>query len=173
MEVSQAITRKSASNLALAFILLPREKRGEMAALYAFCREIDDVADEDTVPVEIRRAKLQAWREDAAKACHGGEPQFAVNRELQAVIQRRKLPFHLFDELLQGVEMDLDINRYESLAELEQYCYRVASVVGLLSIEIFEYSNAACRDYAVYLGKALQLTNILRDVRTDATRGRI
>jgi phytoene synthase len=173
MEVSQSITRKSASNLALAFILLPREKRGEMAALYAFCREIDDVADEDSEPVDLRRAKLQAWREDVAKACRGGEPQFAVNRELQPVIERRKLPFGLFDELLKGVEMDLDINRYETLAELEQYCYRVASVVGLLSIEIFEYRSPACRDYAIHLGKALQLTNILRDVRNDAERGRI
>ncbi len=173
MEVSQSITKKSASNLALAFILLPREKRFEMAALYAFCREIDDVADEESVPVDTRRAKLQAWREDVQKACEGGQPQFAVNRELQSVIERRKLPFQLFDELLKGVEMDLDIRRYETLAELEQYCYRVASVVGLLSIEVFGYRNAACRDYAVYLGKALQLTNILRDVRNDAERKRI
>src|SRR5688572_9761871 len=173
MEVSQAITRKSASNLALAFILLPREKRGEMAALYAFCREVDDVADEEQVPAAIRRARLQSWREDIHKACFGGSPQFAVNRELQGVIERRGLRYELFDELLRGVEMDLDINRYETLADLEQYCYRVASVVGLLSIEIFGYRNPACRDYAIYLGKALQLTNILRDVRSDAQRGRI
>lgn len=173
MEVSQAITRKSASNLALAFILLPREKRGEMAALYAFCREVDDVADDEGVPVEVRRAKLQAWREDIQKACTGGSPLFAVNRELQPVIQSRSLRYELFDELLRGVEMDLDIKRYETLAELEEYCYRVASVVGLLSIEIFGYHNPACRDYAIYLGKALQLTNILRDVRSDGQRGRI
>jgi phytoene synthase len=173
MEVSQNITRKSASNLALAFILLPREKRSEMAALYAFCREIDDVADDEAVPVEIRRAKLQAWREDVQKACDGAQPQFVVNRELQAVVQRRKLPFTLFDELLKGVEMDLDIHRYETMADLEQYCYRVASVVGLLSIEVFGYENPGCRDYAVYLGKALQLTNILRDVRSDAERKRL
>lgn len=173
MEISQAITRKSASNLALAFILLPREKRDEMSALYAFCREVDDVADEESIPVEVRRAKLQAWREDVAKACTCGRPEFAVNRELQPVIQRRNLPFDLFDELIKGVEMDLDIKRYETLADLEQYCYRVASVVGLLSIEIFGYTHAACREYAVYLGKALQLTNILRDVRNDAQRGRI
>lgn len=173
MEVSQAITRKSASNLALAFVLLPREKRGEMAALYAFCREIDDVADDETVPADVRRAALQAWREDVQRACSGESPQFAVNRELQAVIERRKLPFHHFDELLKGVEMDLDIRRYDTLAQLEEYCYRVASVVGLLSIEVFGYKNPACRDYAVYLGKALQLTNILRDVRFDAERNRL
>ncbi len=173
MEASQAITRKSASNLALAFILLPREKRDEMVGLYAFCREVDDVADEESVPAEVRRAQLQAWREDIAKACEGGSPQFPVNRELQPVIQKRRLPFELFDELLKGVEMDLEIRRYETMAALEQYCYRVASVVGLLSIEIFGYRNPACRDYAIYLGKALQLTNILRDVRSDADRNRV
>ena len=79
----------------------------------------------------------------------------------------------MFDELLKGVEMDLEIQRYETLADLEVYCYRVASVVGLLIIEIFGYTNSACRDYAIYLGKALQLTNILRDVRNDAERGRL
>ncbi len=173
MQVSEAITRKSASNLALAFVLLPREKRQEMAALYAFCREIDDVADDETVPVETRREKLQAWREDITLACQGLRPQFPVNRELQPVIKKRGLSIHLFDELLKGVEMDLAIRRYETLQDLELYCYRVASVVGLLSIEIFGYSDLACRAYAVYLGKALQLTNILRDVRNDAERGRL
>ena len=83
------------------------------------------------------------------------------------------MPFEHFDALLQGVEMDLDIKRYENYERLELYCYRVASVVGLLSIEVFGYQDPACREYAVYLGKALQLTNILRDVRTDAERGRI
>ncbi len=82
-------------------------------------------------------------------------------------------PFALFDELIKGVEMDLDIKRYADYPALEQYCYRVASVVGLLSIEIFGYHDPACRDYAIFLGKALQLTNILRDVRSDAERGRI
>ena len=171
--VSQSITRKSASNLALAFVLLPKSKRDDMAALYALCREVDDVADEELVPVERRRARLADWREDIRKACEGGAPQFAVNRELQPVIVRYRLPFALFDELIRGVEMDLDIKRYETHAELEIYCYRVASIVGRLSIEIFGYRNPGCRDYAVFLGKALQLTNILRDVRTDAERGRI
>jgi 15-cis-phytoene synthase len=173
MQVSEAITRKSASNLALAFVLLPREKRQEMAALYAFCREVDDVADDESVPADIRRAKLESWRSDILKACSGGEPQFSVNKELQPVIKRRGLSFDLFDELLKGVEMDLEIRRYETMADLELYCYRVASVVGLLSIEIFGYTNPACRDYAIFLGKALQLTNILRDVRNDAERGRL
>ena len=173
MHVSQSITRKSASNLALAFVLLPPEKRQEMAALYAFCREVDDVADNESVPVNARRHTLQCWREDIGRACQGGEPLFPVNQELQGVIRERKLSFGLFDELLKGVEMDLDIRRYETMQTLEQYCYRVASVVGLLSIEIFGYRDPKCRDYAVHLGKALQLTNILRDVRSDADRGRL
>jgi phytoene synthase len=173
MQESRTITRKSASNLALAFILLPKPRRDAMSVLYAFCREVDDVADEDLVPVEKRREQLAAWRADVRRACENGAPEFPVNRELQPVIREFHLPFGLFDELIQGCEMDLQIKRYESYEQLDLYCYRVASVVGRLSIEIFGHTNPACRDYADYLGKALQLTNILRDVRTDAERGRI
>lgn len=173
MEQSRNITRKSASNLASAFVLLPKPKRDAMSALYAFCREVDDVADDESVPVEKRREQLAQWRADIRRACENGQPQFIVNQELQPVIARYKLPFDYFDELIRGVEMDLDIKRYETFADLEHYCYRVASVVGLLSIEIFGYKNSPPRDYAIYLGQALQLTNILRDVKTDAERGRI
>src|SRR6185503_17171824 len=174
MQDSRTITRKSASNLALAFVLLPKAKREGMSALYAFCREVDDLADDESLPAQERRTGLSAWRTDIARACTAqGEPRFRVNQELQPFIVQHRLPYELFDELIRGVEMDLDIKRYETYSELEQYCYRVASVVGLLSIEIFGYQNPACRDYANYLGKALQLTNILRDVRTDAERGRI
>lgn len=173
MEQSRALTQKSASNLALAFILLPREKRDAMSALYAFCRAVDDVADEDTVPAEKRREQLAAWREDIRRACDGGKPEFILNQEFAPIIHRFKLPFAHFDELIKGCEMDLDKLRYEDHDELELYCYRVASVVGLLSIEIFGYANPASHAYAIYLGKALQLTNILRDVKNDAARGRI
>lgn len=173
MQHSRAITRKSASNLALAFILLPRPKRDAMSALYAFCREVDDVADEDAVPEEQRRTQLAGWRADIQLACENQSPQFPVNRELQPIIASFRLPFELFDELIKGCEMDLDTKRYDNYEQLELYCYRVASAVGLLSIEIFGHQSPACRDYAIYLGKALQLTNILRDVRTDAERGRI
>ena len=96
-----------------------------------------------------------------------------VNRELRLVAEKYGLPFELFDELIRGVETDLDQDRYETIEDLDQYCYRVASVVGLLSIEIFGYRDPASRDYAVHLGKALQITNILRDIRNDAKRGRI
>lgn len=173
MQQSQTITRRSASNLALAFILLPREKRDAMSALYAFCRAVDDVADEESHPVDQRRAALAEWRADIRRACEGGTPEMPTNREFQPVIQRFKLPFALFDELIHGCEMDLDTTRYQTYEELESYCYRVASVVGLLSIEIFGYRHPATRDYAVALGQALQFTNILRDVGNDARRGRI
>ncbi|MCX8156599.1 MAG: presqualene diphosphate synthase HpnD [Verrucomicrobiae bacterium] len=173
MSESQAITRKSASNLALAFVLLPAEKRAAMAALYAFCREVDDVADEEERPVAERRAALARWRAEVQAACRGERPGLAVLQELQPVIERYRLAPELLEEVLRGVEMDLDIARYGTYAELEVYCYRVASAVGLLSIEIFGYRNPGCREYAVALGKALQLTNILRDVRVDAARGRI
>jgi len=173
MQHSRAITKKSASNLALAFVLLPKQKRDAMSALYAFCREVDDIADNESVPAEKRRAQLMDWREDIRRACENRPPQFLVNRELQPVIQKYSLPYGLFDELIAGCEMDLNRNRYEDFETLEKYCYHVASTVGLLSIEIFGYRDPATRDYAIYLGKALQLTNILRDVKTDAERGRI
>jgi len=170
---SCAITRKSASNLALAFVVLPRAKRDAMSALYAFCREVDDAADKESAPVEKRREQLADWRADIRRACGNEPPQLVINQEFQPIIRKYHLPFTLFDELIKGCEMDLDIKRYENFEQLELYCYRVASVVGRLSIEIFGYQNPACRDYAVYLGQALQFTNILRDVRTDAGRGRI
>src|ERR1700704_4706934 len=113
MQESRAITRKSASNLALAFVLLPRAKRDGMSALYAFCREVDDVADNESLPVAQRREELAAWRADIRRACSDELPDFAVNRELQPIIQKYRLPFAYFDALLQGVEMDLAINRYQ------------------------------------------------------------
>src|ERR1041385_9110172 len=165
MQESRTITRKSGSSFTPAFWLLPRKKRDGMSALYAFCREVDDAADDESIPSERRRDILVGWRADIARACAGKAPQFRVNQELQPFILQHRLPYDLFDELIRGVEMDLEIKRYNTFTELEQYCYRVASVVGLLSIEIFGYTQSATRDYADALGKALQLTNILRDVR--------
>src|SRR3981081_1967519 len=123
MQNSRTITRKSASNLALAFVLLPKAKRDGMSALYAFCREVDDVADNEALPVKERRARLALWRTDIARACSQDTPHFGVNRDLQPFIRQHRLPSELFDELICGVEMDLDINRYATYAELEQYCY--------------------------------------------------
>jgi len=171
--VSTEITRKSGSNLALAFVLLTPEKRAAMSALYAYCRQVDDIADEDSVSVSGRAMELSRWREETQRACRGDEVSLPVLRELQPYIEKHRLPFQLFDELLIGVEMDLVTTRHADPASLETYCYHVASVVGLLSIEIFGYRDPVCRDYADALGKALQLTNILRDVGNDAQRGRI
>src|SRR5713101_5078500 len=111
MQHSQTITRKSASNLALAFVLLPKAKRAGMSALYAFCREVDDVADDESIPEEERRARLALWREDIGRACAGGAPRFQVNQELQPFIKLHRLRLELFDEVIRGVEMDLDIKR--------------------------------------------------------------
>ena len=173
MDASQAITRRSASNLAFAFMVLGKPRRMAMNALYAFCREVDDVADEETIPIAQRRTALAEWRVDIQRACEGGQPEKAVICELQPVIEKYALKLEHFNELLRGIESDLDTDRCETFAELDQYCYRVASIVGLLSIEIFGYRNDDCQRYAVHLGKALQLTNILRDVANDAQRGRI
>src|SRR5574340_138548 len=119
MQESRTITRKSASNLALAFVLLPKPRRDAMSALYAFCREVDDVADDESVPVSARREKLAAWRDDIRRACDGAPPAFGVNRELQPVIRQYGLPYDHFNALLQGVEMDLEIQRYRNYPELE------------------------------------------------------
>ncbi len=173
MKVGESITRRSTSNLAFAFIMLPREKRQSICSLYAFCREIDDVADNQSLPVEERRKQLAAWRNDLRLATSADLPAFHINQELQPVIRRYGLSHHLFEELLSGVESDLDKTRYETHEELQSYCYRVASIVGLLSIEIFGYKNSQCREYAIQLGLALQYTNILRDVWSDSKRNRI
>ena len=154
-------------------MVLPEDRRAAMSALYAFCREVDDVADEESRPVTDRQTALNAWREDIRIACSGGRPQMPVNRELQPFISQYRLPFELFNELILGVEMDLVQTTYRDYVSLDQYCYRVASVVGLLSIEIFGYSDPKCRVYAEALGKALQYTNILRDIGNDAVRGRV
>lgn len=173
MEQSRRITRRSASNLALAFCLLPRTTRHDMAVLYAFCREVDDVVDAAELPVNERRARLDLWRRDLQRLYQGLTPELPVCRELREVVLWYRLPRSLFEELLAGVHMDLEIQRYETWAQLDLYCHRVASVVGLLSLPIFGCRHPASQEYAVALGRALQLTNILRDVAVDAARGRI
>jgi squalene synthase HpnD len=163
---SKAITEKSGSNLAFSFISLPKEKQRAMSSFYAFCRIADDIVDERTVPVEERAGRIAAWRSEI-EACYSGTPSTTLGRELQVLIKRWLIPPEPFLEILAGVEMDLSKSRYETFAELETYCYRVASAVGLVSIEIFEYENPNAREYAIALGMAFQLTNILRDIGYD------
>ncbi len=169
----QLVTAKSGSNLAAAFFLLPKAKRRAMVALYAFCRAVDDVADDDAMPLAKRAERLRQWRDDIRRACEWGEPHFELCRELRPFIRQFDLPIELFEELLDGMESDLEKTRYTDFDELKLYCYRAASVVGLLSIRIFGCAGDQAKRYAENLGQALQLTNILRDVPEDANRGRI
>ena len=140
--------------------------------MYAFCRVIDDLADEG--PLDPARAEigLHAYREEIAR-CYGGAPNLAVTRDLQVCIRRFDIPRQPLEDLLDGVAMDLRQTRYRDFDELRVYCRRVASAVGLICLPIFGCRDASSRDYAVDLGIALQLTNILRDLKVDALRGRI
>ena len=164
------ITRQSKSNLALAFISLGRERKRDINIFYAFCRVVDDIADSSELDVAQKRQRLEAWREMLRSAIPG-EP--ALAHEVRCLIDKYSLSVEMLEEIISGVEMDLSISRYATFEELRVYCYRVASVVGLVSIEIFGYRNPACKEYALQLGLALQMTNIIRDVAKDMKNGRI
>jgi len=161
----------SGSSFYYSFLFLPEDKRRAITALYAFCREVDDVVDECSDPA-LARTKLAWWRTEVA-AIYEGNPQHPVARALAALLPRFRLSReHLYD-ILDGMQMDLDRNRYPDIAALEEYCHRVAGVVGLLSAEIFGYQDPRTLEYASDLGLAFQLTNIIRDVGEDARLGRI
>jgi len=164
------ITRQSKSNLALAFISLGRERKRDITTFYAFCRVIDDIADSSEFTAEEKRRCLVAWR-GMLRAEIPGEPTLAD--EVRCLIDKYSLSIEMLEEIITGVEMDLSISRYATFEELRVYCYRVASVVGLVSIEIFGYRNPACKEYALQLGLALQMTNIIRDIGKDLRNGRI
>ena len=164
------ITRESKSNLALAFVSLGRERRRDITTFYAFCRLIDDVADDLDLHVEEKKRRLTLWRE-SLRGSTPGEPSLA--HEIRCLMEKYSLSAEMLEEIVAGVEMDLTNFRYATFAQLRVYCYRVASAVGLASIEIFGYRNPACKEYAVQLGFALQMTNIIRDVGKDLRQGRI
>jgi len=164
------VTREASSNFYYAFMLLPADRRRALYAVYAFCRFVDDIADEDSI--RDPAALLARWREELERVFKG-EPTRPVSRALADSARRFKIPRELFEEIINGVEMDLSLKRYQSWEELRPYCYRVASALGLICIEIFGYRNPSAKLYAENLGLALQLTNILRDVGEDAARGRI
>ena len=164
------ITRRSSSNFYYAFMLLPAERRRALHAVYAFCRFIDDIADDESSG--DARSLLTRWREELDRV-YGGEPTRAISRALADSARHFNIPREHFDEFIAGMEMDLTRKRYASFEELRLYCYRAASTVGLMCIEIFGYTNPAARIYAEKLGIAFQLTNILRDVKEDAGRNRI
>jgi len=164
------ITRQSKSNLALAFISLGRERKRDITVFYAFCRVIDDIADSSELNVVEKRVRLAKWRQ-MLHATTQDEPLLA--RDVRRLIAKYSLPTDMLEEIIAGVEMDLSTQRYPTFEELRIYCYRVASAVGLVSIEIFGYRNQRCKQYAIELGLALQMTNIIRDVRKDMENGRI
>jgi len=164
------ITRQSKSNLALAFISLERERKRDITTFYAFCRVIDDIADSSEFNVAEKRRRLAAWRE-MLRAEIPNESTLA--HDVRRLIDKYWLSIDMLEEIITGVEMDLSISRYATFEDLRIYCYRVASAVGLVSIEIFGYRNSACKEYALQLGLALQMTNIIRDVGKDLRNGRI
>ncbi len=170
-EYCQQKTARSGTSFYYSFLFLPPDRRRAITALYAFCREVDDVVDEVADP-DVARTKLAWWRREIG-ATFAGTPQHPVALALQPVVAAYRLPEEHFQTVIDGMAMDLDRSRYLDFAELERYCHCVAGVVGLMSAEIFGYVNPATRRYARELGIAFQLTNIIRDVGEDARRGRI
>ena len=162
---------KSGSSFYYSFLFLPELQRQAIIALYAFCREVDDVVDETHEP-DVARSTLEWWRQEINNTFKG-EASHPVGKALQTAIQNFDLHEEYFMEIIDGMAMDLDQFSYPEFKHLALYCHRAASVVGLLSVEIFGYQNRKTLNYAENLGMALQLTNIIRDVREDAERGRI
>ena len=166
---AERLTRSSGSSFAYAMRLLPRAKREAMYALYAFCRAVDDCVDEADGEGEVG---LTGWSEEVRR-CFTGRPETPLGMELAGAVARFPIPAERLQEIIDGCRMDLIQRRYACYADLEVYCRRVAAAVGLASIEIFGYRDPATRDFAVHLGLALQVTNILRDIAADAARGRL
>lgn len=174
------LSKTSQSNFFYSFLFLPKPKREAIIDIYNFCREIDDIVDDlaavqpdiSASPMEQALEALNQWRAEL-DACYAGHPTTPISRRLRQVLDQFPMPKDYFAEMIAGCEMDLFRHRYESFEELSQYCYRVASITGLMCIEIFTYQSPRTREYAVNLGLALQLTNILRDLKEDAARDRI
>jgi 15-cis-phytoene synthase len=170
-EYCQQKAARSGSSFYYAFRFLEPDRRRAITALYAFCREVDDVVDDCREPA-VARTKLNWWREEIARL-FDGDPRHPITRALAPNLAPFDLSREYFEEIIDGMQMDLDYDAYPDFATLSLYCYRVASVVGLLSARIFGYTDRRTLKYAHDLGMALQLTNILRDVHEDAVRGRV
>ena len=170
-EYCQRKAAQSGSSFYYSFLFLPLERRRAITSLYAYCREVDDVVDECT-DVTVARTTLAWWRNQVAEI-YSGAPQHPVAQALVATVRTFRLPQDRLQEIIDGMEMDLTQHRYADFSALKLYCFRVASVVGLLSAEIFGYSSPDTLRYAENLGMAFQLTNIIRDVGEDARRDRV
>ena len=164
-------TKESHSSFLFAFLFLSPKRRNALTALYAFCREVDDIADE-CEEYDTGKKKLDWWRLEIDRM-YNNKPQHPVTNALKLYIADYELDKAYFIEIIDGMEMDLNFTRYESFKQLHLYCYRVASTVGILSAQIFGYKDSKTLKYAHNLGIALQLTNIIRDIGEDARRGRI
>ncbi|HEY7651032.1 MAG TPA: presqualene diphosphate synthase HpnD [Methylomirabilota bacterium] len=176
-ELVSRLTRRSRSNFYFAFLTLPRPRRDALYAVYAFCRTVDDIADlgeERGLDRARSLDQLDHWRREVAR-CYApaSSPQEPIAQRLAVAVRQFSIPREALEAIIDGVAMDLEGVRYETVEDLYPYCYRVASAVGLAAIEIFGYTDRRARDYAVNLGLALQLTNILRDVGSDAAAGRV
>ena len=167
----ETVTKRSGSNFAYSFLFLSPARRAAMYTIYAFCKEVDSAVD-DPPPGSNPHAQLAYWKKELDSAYHG-EPSSPVTISLAGHVRALDIPKAYFDDLIAGVEMDLTISRYPTFDELSLYCYRVASVVGLICLHVFGTLSPLAREYAVNLGLAFQLTNILRDLGTDAAQGRI
>jgi phytoene synthase len=174
-----AIARREAKNFYYAFVALPAPRRNAICAIYAFMRQADDLADDESLSREERRRRLNAWLDDWRGVCHGGDSSDPVFLAVRDATERFQIPLSLLDELVDGVTMDLDRaatdapDTYATFADLYRYCYLVASVVGLVCIRIFGYTDPRAEKLAEETGIAFQLTNILRDVAEDAERNRV
>lgn len=170
-EYCQNKAAASGSSFYYSFLFLTPPQKQAIMAVYAYCREIDDIVDECKNP-EVAQNKLIWWRQEL-KDCFAGQGSHPVSLALQDPIKSYNLPMEYFLELIDGVETDLGEVRFQSYTDLSLYCYRVAGVIGLLAAEIFGFSNRNTLKYAQKLGTAFQLTNILRDVSEDLERGRL
>jgi phytoene synthase len=166
-----ALTKKSGSNFYYSFLFLPRSRRDAMYTVYAFCKAVDSAVDEPPAGSDPKE-ELRRWRTEL-DLVYRGQPSWPLMISLAHHVKQLSIPKAYFDELIKGVEMDLATTRYGTFEELSVYCYRVASIVGLICLHIFGPTSAHAQDYAVDLGMAFQLTNILRDLATDAEQGRI
>jgi phytoene synthase len=176
----RAIAKREAKNFYYAFVALPEPRRNAICAIYAFMRKADDLSDDESIPREQRLINLGQWQSDWHTAAQSGTTQDPVFIAVRDAIRRFNIPLSLLDELIAGTTSDLKVNAseaapdtYATFADLYQYCYLVASVVGLVCIRIFGYTDPGAEKLAEETGIAFQLTNILRDVAEDAERGRV
>jgi len=171
-EYCERVARKQAKNFYYAFTVLPQQKRAAICAVYAFMRFCDDISDSDN-PCHSKIEALNRWRDALDAAVAGDFSSSKIMPAFHNAVHSFNIPTEYFHELIDGAEMDLSINRYRTFDDLYKYCYRVASVVGLVCIHIFGFNEEKAKEYAEYQGIAFQLTNILRDVKEDADRNRI